>query len=101
MVGSQYVYDQSYLVTVLLFFCGNKGNFLSRLFASMKSSFEHAQKTREIKMTEKLQKRISTTFKLHGFSLRRLYLLFIKHSVNYSFEFPFGINNVTKIKHAK
>lgn len=52
-------------------------------------------------MSEKLQKRISTTFKLHGFSLRRLYLLFLKHSVNYSFEFPFGINNVTKIKHAK
>jgi hypothetical protein len=29
------------------------------------------QKTREIKMAEKLKKRITATLKLHGFSLRR------------------------------
>jgi hypothetical protein len=61
-----------------------------------------ARKPREIKMEEKLKKRISTTFKLHGFSLRRSVIVTDNTLCGkYAVAFPFGFSNFTKIKLTK
>jgi hypothetical protein len=53
-------------------------------------------------MEEMLKKKISTTFKLHGFSLRRSVILTNKtFCVMCSVIFPFDFSNFMKIKRTK
>lgn len=81
--------------------CGNKGNFLSVCYnetgVKKKEKKNLCTKPREMEVAEYLKRRISTTFKLHGFSLRRLWLIFIKHSVNFFVVCPYAINNFRKM----